>query len=71
MTRTETEALLSEISRTQNRLRGRLCGLIESWGVPEARERAMISTLKATSYDAEKSLKDASVLEHASTNGSA
>ncbi len=41
-----------------NRLRGRLCGLIESWGLEERRERAMISTLKSLSYDSEKVVKD-------------
>lgn len=36
-----------------NRMRGRLCGLIESWGLPERQERGAISTLKSLSYDAE------------------
>lgn len=41
-----------------NRLRGRLCGLVESWGLPEKRERAMISTLKSLTYDSEAVVKD-------------
>lgn len=41
-----------------NRLRGRLCGLIESWEVGERRERAMISTLKSLTYDSEAVVKD-------------
>lgn len=41
-----------------NRLRGRLCGLVESWGVPERQERGMIQTLKTLSYDSEKLIKD-------------
>jgi hypothetical protein len=41
-----------------NRLRGRLCGLIESWGLPEKQERGAIQTLKSLSYDSEKVVKD-------------
>jgi hypothetical protein len=36
-----------------NRLRGRLCGLIESWGLPDKQERGMITTLKSLTYDSE------------------
>lgn len=46
------------ISEEMNRLRGRLCGLIESWGVEERQERGMINTLKTLTYDAEKRLKE-------------
>jgi len=45
------------VSQEYNRLRGRLCGLIESWGLDEKRERAMISTLKSLTYDSEKEIK--------------
>jgi hypothetical protein len=41
-----------------NRIRGRLCGLIESWDLGEKRERAMIGTLKALTYDAEAKVKE-------------
>ena len=41
-----------------NRIRGRLCGLIESWGLDEKRERAMISTLKSLTYDSERAIKE-------------
>lgn len=37
-----------------NRMRGKLCGLIESWGLPERQERGAINTLKSLSYDAER-----------------
>jgi hypothetical protein len=57
MLKSEADDLLEEITRTQNRLRGRLAGLIESWDLGEKRERAMISTLKSISYDAEYALK--------------
>jgi hypothetical protein len=46
------------LSKEFNRLRGRLCGLIESWGLEERRERAMVSTLKSLTYDAEASIKE-------------
>lgn len=36
-----------------NRLRGRLAGLIESWGLPERQERGAIQTLKQLTYDSE------------------
>jgi hypothetical protein len=41
-----------------NRLRGRLCGLIESWGLPERQERGAIQTLKSLSYDSQKHLAE-------------
>lgn len=41
-----------------NRLRGKMCGLIESWGLPERQERGAISTFKSLSYDAEKTIKE-------------
>lgn len=48
----------AQVAEEFNRLRGRLCGLIESWGVPERQERGMIQTLKTLSYDSEKVIKD-------------
>lgn len=45
------EALIRE---EFNRMRGRLCGLIESWGLPERQERGCVNTLKSLSYDSEK-----------------
>lgn len=46
------------VAEEYNRLRGRLCGLIESWGVPERQERGMIQTLKSLTYDSEKVIKE-------------
>jgi hypothetical protein len=40
-----------------NKFRGRMAGLIESFGLPERQERAAIQTLKSLSYDAEKELR--------------
>ncbi len=51
----DKEALVTE---EFNRLRGKLCGLIESWGLPERQERGAISTFKSLSYDAEKVIKE-------------
>lgn len=44
------------IHTEMDRLRGRLCGLIESWGLDERRERACKQTLKTMTYDSEKLL---------------
>ena len=52
----DKEAIITE---EMNRLRGRLCGLIESWGLPERQERGAINTLKSLSYDAQRSITDA------------
>lgn len=47
---TDEEVIADEF----NRLRGRLCGLIESWGLPERQEKGAIQTLKSLSYDSQK-----------------
>lgn len=46
------------IAEEYNRLRGRLCGLIESWGVPDKQERGMIATLKSLTYDSQAVVQD-------------
>lgn len=46
-------ALEDNIHAEMNRLRGRLCGLIESWGLDERRESACKQTLKTLTYDSE------------------
>jgi hypothetical protein len=50
----------AEVEKTihaeMNRLRGRLCGLIESWGLDERRETACKQTLKSLTYDSEEKL---------------
>lgn len=50
MTDLEAEAT---VKASYNRLRGRLAGLIESWGLDERQERAAISTMKSLTYDME------------------
>lgn len=47
------EELEASIHQELNRLRGRLCGLIESWGLDEKRESACKQTLKTLTYDSE------------------
>lgn len=46
------------LAKEFNRLRGRLSGLIESWGLPEQQERGAIQTLKTLSYDSQKALSE-------------
>lgn len=41
-----------------NRMRGRCCGLVESWGLDDKRERAMIQTLKSLTYDTQKEVME-------------
>jgi hypothetical protein len=48
----------AKIHEEMNRLRGRLCGLIESWGLDEKREQACKQTLKSITYDSEADLVD-------------
>lgn len=45
------------IADYMDRIRGRLCGLIESFGLPERQERACIQTLKSISYDLQRELE--------------
>jgi acetylornithine/succinyldiaminopimelate/putrescine aminotransferase len=51
------EALEGKIVEHANRFRGRMCGLIESFGLPEKQERAAIATVKSLSYDEENALR--------------
>ena len=46
------------ISAAFNNMRGRILGLIESWGLPERQERGAKATFKSLSYDAEKRVKE-------------
>jgi hypothetical protein len=41
-----------------NRLRGRLLGLIESWGLPDKQESGAKNTLKSLSYDAQARISE-------------
>ena len=58
MGREELTAEEQAVADEYNRLRGRLCGLVESWGLDTKRERAMISTLKSLTYDSEATVKE-------------
>ena len=46
------------VAEEYNRLRGRLCGLIESWNLPERQERGAISTLKSLTYDSQAVIQE-------------
>ena len=39
-------------------LRGRVCGLIESWGLPATQERGCIQTFKSLTYDSQAKIED-------------
>jgi len=47
----------AQIAKEYNQLRGRLCGLVESWGLDEKQERGMIATLKTLTYSSEEAVK--------------
>jgi hypothetical protein len=51
---TSEEIIIKEF----NTLRGRVLGLIESWGLPERQEKGCKATFKSLTYDAEKSIRD-------------
>ena len=42
------------LKEEMDRIRGRVCGLIEAVGLPERQERALVATFKALTYDTEK-----------------
>jgi hypothetical protein len=48
----DQETLASEFDT----LRGRVLGLIESWGMPEKQESGAKQTFKSLTYDAQKSI---------------
>ena len=47
-----------QIAKEFNTLRGRVLGLIESWGLPERQEGGCKATFKSLTYDAEQRVKD-------------
>jgi len=47
-----------QIAKEFNTLRGRVLGLIESWGLPERQENGCKATFKSLTYDAEQRVKD-------------
>lgn len=46
------------IAQEFNTMRGRVLGLIESWGLPERQENGCKATFKSLTYDAEKRIKE-------------
>lgn len=47
-----------DIDQEFNTMRGRILGLIESWGLPDKQERGCKSTFKSLTYDAQAAIKD-------------
>lgn len=47
-----------DIDQEFNTMRGRILGLIESWGLPERQEKGCKSTFKSLTYDAQAAIKD-------------
>lgn len=47
------DALVARIDREWNTIRGRMLGLIESWGLPSSQEAGAKSSFKALSSDAQ------------------
>lgn len=41
-----------------DRMRGRILGLIESWGLPPSQERGCKAIFKSLTYDAEADIKE-------------
>ena len=47
-----------KIAKEFNTLRGRVLGLIESWGLPQRQESGCKSTFKSLTYVAEKAIRE-------------
>lgn len=56
--RVSSQELSQALTEEQNRLRGQLLGLIESFGLPDQQERGMKSTLKLISYQSQARLQE-------------
>ncbi len=53
-----TEQSIEAVASEFNTLRGRILGLIESWGLDPRQEAGCKSTFKQMSYDAEARVKE-------------
>lgn len=49
---------VDQLAQHFNRLRGTLCGYLESLGLPEKQERGAISTLKTLTYEIQADLAE-------------
>lgn len=47
-----------QVASEFNTLRGRVLGLIESWGLPERQENGAKATFKSLTYDAQAKIED-------------
>jgi hypothetical protein len=48
----------TRLDRGMDNLRGRVLGMIESWGLDERHERAIKGTFKSLTYDLQAQLQD-------------
>lgn len=48
----------ARLDRGMDNLRGRILGMLESFGLPERHERAVKSTFKSLTYDLQAQLQD-------------
>lgn len=48
----------AQLAKEFNNLRGRVLGLIESWGLPDVQERGAKSTFKSLTYDSQARLAE-------------
>jgi hypothetical protein len=49
---------VTRLDKGMDNLRGRMLGMIESWGLPAQQERAIKSTFKSLTYDLQADLAD-------------
>lgn len=54
----ETSSTEKTVADEFNSMRGRILGLIESWGLPERQETGCKNTFKSLTYDAEARIKE-------------
>lgn len=51
-------ASIEELASEFDTMRGRILGLIESWGLPDSQEKGAKQTFKSLTYDAQKKIED-------------
>lgn len=58
LTSTDSDEAERLVAAEFNTLRGRILGLIESWGLPERQENGCKATFKTLTYDAQARILD-------------
>lgn len=54
---TRAEEARAVLTQELNRMRGRLCTAIESFGLPHTQERSCVSIIKLLSYDTQRQVE--------------